>query len=305
MAKYLAKRFGQSLIAVLGITLVVFLVLNVAGDPVELMLPPSASRADMELLREEMGFNDPIMIQYGRFLKGAIAGDFGMSYNYNEPAMKVVVERIPATVTLAVAAFVIAMVLGIPAGIISAIKRNTKTDMIIRSMALLGQCIPAFWLGIMLMMIFSVKLKWLPTSGYDSFKSLLMPAFTLGVFTAATIARLLRSNMLEIMTKEYIDVAKAKGLSGFMVVMKHAFKNAFSSILTVLGLQIASLIGGAVIVETVFGWPGIGRLVVQSITNSDFMVVEAIVFIMAISFTVVNLIVDILYCIINPRIKMQ
>ncbi|MCQ1531751.1 ABC transporter permease [Lutispora saccharofermentans] len=305
MAKYLAKRFCQSLIAVLGITLVVFLVLNVAGDPVELMLPPSASRADMELLREEMGFNDPIMIQYGRFLKGAIAGDFGMSYNYNEPAMKVVVERIPATVTLAVAAFVIAMVLGIPAGIISAIKRNTKTDMIIRSMALLGQCIPAFWLGIMLMMIFSVKLKWLPTSGYDSFKSLLMPAFTLGVFTAATIARLLRSNMLEIMTKEYIDVAKAKGLSGFMVVMKHAFKNAFSSILTVLGLQIASLIGGAVIVETVFGWPGIGRLVVQSITNSDFMVVEAIVFIMAISFTLVNFIVDILYCIINPRIKMQ
>lgn len=305
MPKYLAKRLGQSLIAVLGITLVVFLVLNLAGDPVELMLPPSASRADIELMREEMGFNDPIMVQYGRFLKGAIVGDFGLSYNYNEPAMDVVLERLPATITLACTALFISLVLGIPAGIISAIRRNTKTDAIIRSIALLGQCIPAFWLGIMLIMLFSVKLKWLPTSGNESFKSLLMPAFTLGVYTAATVTRLLRSNMLEVMSKEYIDVAKAKGLSGYIVVMKHAFKNAFSSILTVLGLQVASLLGGAVIVETVFGWPGIGRLAVQSITNSDFMVVEAIVFIMAICFAIVNFVVDILYCIINPRIKMQ
>jgi peptide/nickel transport system permease protein len=305
MAKYLAKRLGQSLIAVLGITLVVFLVLNLAGDPAELMLPPSASRADIDLMREEMGFNDPIIVQYGRFLKGAVVGDFGMSYNYNEPAMDIVLERLPATMMLAGAALLISLVLGIPAGIISSIKRNTKTDTVIRSIALLGQCIPAFWLGIMLILLFSVKLKWLPTSGNDSIKSLLMPAFTLGVFTAATITRLLRSNMLEVMSKEYIDVAKAKGLSGYIVVMKHAFKNAFSSILTVLGLQVASLLGGAVITETVFGWPGIGRLAVQSITNSDFMVVEVIVFIMAICFTIVNFVVDILYCIINPRIKMQ
>lgn len=305
MAKYLAKRLGQSLIAVLGITLVVFLVLNLAGDPAELMLPPSASKADIELMREEMGFNDPIIVQYGRFLKGAVVGDFGMSYNYNEPAMGIVLERLPATMTLAGAALLISLVLGIPAGIISSIKRNTKTDTVIRSVALLGQCIPAFWLGIMLILLFSVKLKWLPTSGNESFKSLLMPAFTLGVFTAATITRLLRSNMLEVMSKEYIDVAKAKGLSGYIVVMKHAFKNAFSSILTVLGLQVASLLGGAVITETVFSWPGIGRLAVQSITNSDFMVVEAIVFVMAICFTIVNFVVDILYCIINPRVKMQ
>jgi len=305
MAKYLAKRLGQSLIAVLGITLVVFLVLNLAGDPAELMLPPSASKADIELMREEMGFNDPIIVQYGRFLKGAVVGDFGMSYNYNEPAMGIVLERLPATMTLAGAALLISLVLGIPAGIISSIKRNTKTDTVIRSIALLGQCIPAFWLGIMLILLFSVKLKWLPTSGNESFKSLLMPAFTLGVFTAATITRLLRSNMLEVMSKEYIDVAKAKGLSGYIVVMKHAFKNAFSSILTVLGLQVASLLGGAVITETVFSWPGIGRLAVQSITNSDFMVVEAIVFVMAICFTIVNFVVDILYCIINPRVKMQ
>lgn len=305
MAKYLAKRLGQSLIAVLGITLVVFLVLNLSGDPAELMLPPSASRADIDQMRVVMGFNDPIMVQYGRFLKGVVVGDFGKSYNYNEPALRVVLERLPATAMLAGAALLISLVLGIPAGIISSIKRNSRTDAVIRSLALLGQCIPAFWLGIMLILLFSVKLKWLPTSGNESFKSVLMPAFTLGIFTAATITRLLRSNMLEVMSKEYIDVAKAKGLSSYIIVIKHAFKNAFSSILTVLGLQVASLLGGAVIIETVFSWPGIGRLAVQSITNCDFMVVEAIVFIMAVCFTIVNFVVDILYCIINPRIKMQ
>jgi len=305
MRKYLVKRFFESVIALFGITLVVFLVLNLAGDPVELMLPPSASREDIEIMREEMGFNDPIIIQYGRFLKGAVVGDFGMSYNYNEPAMQIVLERIPATIKLAGAALLISIVLGIPAGIISAVKRNTLPDYIIRIMALLGQCVPAFWLGIMLILLFSVKLQWLPISGNESFKSILMPAFTLGVFTAATITRLLRSNMLEVLGKEYIDVAKAKGLKQNVVVMKHAFKNALSSILSVLGLQVAHLIGGAVITETVFGWPGIGRLAVQSITNGDFMVVEAIVFIIAISFIIVNFVVDILYCIINPRIRMQ
>ncbi len=305
MAKYLANRFLQSLIAVLGITLIVFLVLNLAGDPVELMLPPSATRADIEEMRQVMGFNDPILVQYGRFLKGAVVGDFGKSYNYDEPALKVVLERLPATIKLTGAAFLFALCLGIPAGVIAAVKRNTKIDSFIRVVALFGQCIPGFWMGIMLMLLFSVKLHWLPTSGNESWKSIILPAFTLGVYSAATIARLLRSNMLEILNKEYIDVAKAKGLRSFMVIMKHAFKNAFSSVLTILGLQIATMVGGAVIIETVFGWPGIGRLAVLSIGNSDFMVVEAIVFIIAVSFVVVNFVVDILYCIINPRIKMQ
>lgn len=163
----------------------------------------------------------------------------------------------------------------------------------------------SFWFGILLILLFSVNLKWLPTSGYESFKSLLMPAFTLGISTTAIITRLLRSNMLEVMNKEYIDVARAKGLREFFVVMKHAFKNAISSVLTMFGLQLATLIGGAVVTETVFGWPGIGRLMAQSITTSDFMVVLAIVFIVAVSFTVINLVVDILYSLINPRIRMQ
>ena len=305
MFRYIVKRLAQSVVAIIGITLVVFIVLHLSGDPVELMVPPSASRADMDRLREEMGFNDPLLIQYSRFLMGIAKGDFGMSYNYNEPALDVVMERIPATVKLTAVALVISLLLGIPAGIISAIKRNSRLDAAIRSLALLGQCLPAFWLGIMLIMLFSVKLKLLPTSGNDSWKSIIMPAFTMGVYTAATITRLLRSNMIEVMNKEYIDTAKAKGLGRGSVVMKHAFKNAFSSIMTVIGLQVASLLGGSAIVETVFAWPGIGRLAVQSITNSDFYVVETIVFMMAIAFVLINFIVDILYGVINPRIKIQ
>lgn len=305
MTKYLGKRLLQSLIAIFGITLIVFFVLNIAGDPVALMLPPTASFQEIEAMREKMGYNDPVIIQYLRFLTNAAKGDFGMSYNYNEPALSVVMERVPATVTLAAAAMAIALVIGIPAGIISAVRRNSRLDTVIRSLALLGQCIPAFWLGIMMMLLFAVKLKWLPTSGFQSWSALFMPTFTLGVFTAATITRMLRSNMIEIMSKEYIDVAKAKGLRSYVVVMKHGFKNALSSVLTVLGLQIAGLLGGSVITETVFAWPGIGRLLVQSINNNDFMVVEVIVILMATAFVCINFVVDVLYCIINPRIRLQ
>lgn len=305
MAKYIGKRFIQSIIAIWGITLIVFLVLNVAGDPVTLMLPPTASFEEIEALREKLGYNDPVFVQYGRFMSNALRGDFGQSYNYHEPALRVVLERVPATATLAFTAFLISLLVGIPAGIISAVKRNSALDMVIRSFALLGQCIPAFWLGIMMMLLFAVKLKWLPTSGFEDWDGLILPSVTLGLFSVATITRMLRSNMIEIMGKEYIDTARAKGLDNRTVVMKHAFKNALSSVLTVMGLQIAGLLGGAVITETVFAWPGIGRLLVQSINNSDFMVVEVIVILMATSFVVVNFIVDILYCVINPRIKLQ
>ena len=305
MAKYLGKRFLQSIIAIIGVTLIVFLVLNVAGDPVTLMLPPTASFEEIEALKQKLGYNDPIFVQYFRFLSNAIRGDFGISYNYYEPALSVVLERVPATVTLALTAFAISLLVSIPAGIVAAIKRNSKTDAVIRTFALLGQCIPAFWLGIMLMLLFSVKLKLLPTSGFSSWKSLILPATTLGLFSAATFTRMLRSNMIEVMSKEYIDTARSKGLSNWVVIMKHAFKNALSSLLTVMGLQIAALLGGAVITETVFAWPGIGRLLVQSINNSDFNVVEVIVILMATSFVVVNFIVDMLYCLINPRIKLQ
>ncbi|MBQ8933594.1 MAG: ABC transporter permease [Lachnospiraceae bacterium] len=305
MLKYLSKRLVQSLIAILGITVIVFIVLNITGDPVTLMLPETASFEEIEAMRQKLGFNDPILVQYGRFLLNAVRGDFGLSYNYNQPALDVVLERVPATVTLTLAALGVSLLIGIPAGIISAVKRNTLTDTVIRSLALLGQCVPAFWLGIMMMLLFAVRLHWLPTSGFETWGSLVMPAFTLGLFTAATITRMLRSNMIEIMGREYIDVAKAKGLGAFVIIMKHAFKNAMSSIMTIIGMQAASLLGGAVITETVFAWPGIGRLLVQSINKSDFMVVEVIVLLIATAFVIINFIVDILYCVINPRIRLQ
>ncbi len=305
MAKYLGKRLLQSVIAILGVTLVVFLVLNVAGDPVTLMLPANASFEEIEALKAKLGYDDPVFVQYFRFLGNALRGDFGLSYNYYQPALSVVLERVPATATLALAAFAVSLLISIPAGIVAAVRRNSKTDAVIRTLALLGQCVPAFWLGIMLMLLFSVKLKLLPTSGFESWSALILPAATLGLFSAATFTRMLRSNMIEVMGKEYIDTARSKGLSERVVVWKHAFKNALSSLLTVMGLQIAGLLGGAVITETVFAWPGIGRLLVQSINNSDFNVVEVIVILMATSFVVINFIVDVLYCVVNPRIQLQ
>lgn len=305
MAKYLGKRLLQSIIAILGVTLVVFLVLNVAGDPVTLMLPANASFEEIEALKAKLGYDDPVFVQYFRFLGNALRGDFGLSYNYYQPALSVVLERVPATATLALAAFAVSLLISIPAGIVAAVRRNSKTDAVIRTLALLGQCVPAFWLGIMLMLLFSVKLKLLPTSGFESWSALILPAATLGLFSAATFTRMLRSNMIEVMGKEYIDTARSKGLSEWVVVWKHAFKNALSSLLTVMGLQIAGLLGGAVITETVFAWPGIGRLLVQSINNSDFNVVEVIVILMATSFVVINFIVDVLYCVVNPRIQLQ
>ena len=305
MAKYLGKRLLQSIIAILGVTLVVFLVLNVAGDPVTLMLPANASFEEIEALKAKLGYDDPVFVQYFRFLGNALRGDFGLSYNYYQPALSVVLERVPATATLALAAFAVSLLSSSPAGIVAAVRRNSKTDAVIRTLALLGQCVPAFWLGIMLMLLFSVKLKLLPTSGFESWSALILPAATLGLFSAAPVTRMLRANMIEVMGKEYIDTARSKGLSERVVVWKHAFKNALSSLLTVMGLQIAGLLGGAVITETVFAWPGIGRLLVQSINNSDFNVVEVIVILMATSFVVINFIVDVLYCVVNPRIQLQ
>ncbi len=305
MTSYILKRLLQSIFVIFGITLVVFCVLHLSGDPVQLMVPPSASQVEVERIRQEMGFNDPLYQQYFRFLAGALVGDFGQSYYYNEPAMRVVLERVPATVELAVAALIISIVIAIPAGIISAIKRNSVIDMVIRFFAMLGQCIPSFWLGIMFILLFSVTLHILPTGGNKGWASLILPALTLGMFSAASITRILRSSMIEIMGKEYITVAKAKGLLQSKVIMKHAFKNALSSVLTMIGMQFAALLGGAVITETVFAWPGVGRLIVQSITNNDFMVVEATVILLAIAFVLINFIVDVLYCVINPRIRMQ
>lgn len=305
MGQYIAKRLVQSVIVLIGITAVVFFALNLTGDPLSFMLPVDAPQEVFEQYREMMGLDDPIIVQYIRFLANAVKGDFGTSHFYKQPAMAVVLERLPQTALLAFVSLLLAVIIAIPTGIIAAVKRNTLTDSIVRLLAMLGQCLPTFWLGLLLMLLFSVKLNWLPTYGTGTVLHIIMPSVTLAVHTAANMIRLLRSGMLDVLGQEYIMVARSKGVRDFPLVMKHAFKNSLSSVLTILGLQLAQLMSGALVVENVFSWPGVGRLMYNSILNRDFMVVEAGVCMIASFFVIVNLTVDILYAAINPRVKYE
>jgi peptide/nickel transport system permease protein len=305
MKVYLARRLLQALLVLLGVSFVVFLILFLTGDPALVLLPPDATIEDVRRFRETMGFNDPFLVQYGRFLGGALRGDFGQSIRHGESAFALVVERLPATFELAGAALVIALCLAIPAGIVSAVRRNTTIDYVSTVTALLGQSMPTFWLGIMLILVFSVWLNLLPSSGRGTFQHLLMPAITLGLFTTARIMRLTRSGMLEVLNQDYIRTARAKGVGNPPVVWKHALKNAAIPIVTIVGIELGTLLGGAVITETIFAWPGVGRLSVQAIYNRDYPVVQAAVFLLASTFVLVNLFVDLAYTYLDPRIRLR
>jgi peptide/nickel transport system permease protein len=305
MKTYLLRRLSQSLLVLFGISFVVFAILHLTGDPVLVLLPPDASTEDVAKLREAMGFNDPFFVQYGRFLKGALQGDFGQSIRHGEPAFHLVVERLPATFELAGAGLLIALVLAIPAGIVSAVRRNTVIDYVSTVIALLGQSMPTFWLGIMLILVFSVQFSLLPSSGRGTLLHLILPAITLGLFTTARITRLTRSGMLEVLDQDYIRTARAKGVAGPPIVWKHALKNAAIPIVTIIGIELGTLLGGSVITETIFAWPGVGRLSVQAIYNRDYPVVQAAVFLLASTFVLVNLVVDVLYTYLDPRIRLR
>lgn len=302
---FLIRRFLLALLVLLGVSFVVFAILHLTGDPTVLLLPPDAPAEEIERFRQVMGFNDPLMVQYLRFLRGALQGDFGVSLRHSEPAFALVLERLPATIELALAALLLALCLAIPTGIISAIKRNTVLDYVATVIALLGQAMPTFWLGIMLILVFSVRLNLLPSSGRGTLEHLLLPAITLGLFTAARIMRLTRSGMLEVLGQDYIRTARSKGLADRRVVWKHALKNASIPIVTIVGLELGTLLGGAVITETIFAWPGVGRLSVQAIFNRDYPVVQAVVFVLASGFVLVNLVVDIVYTYLDPRIRLR
>jgi peptide/nickel transport system permease protein len=305
MKTFLLRRLAQSLLVLFGISFVVFAILHLTGDPVLVLLPPDASTEDVLKLREAMGFNDPFFVQYGRFLKGALQGDFGQSIRHGEPAFHLVVERLPATFELAGAGLFIALVLAIPAGIVSAVRRNTLVDYVATVIALLGQSMPTFWLGIMLILVFSVQFSLLPSSGRGTLMHLILPAITLGLFTTARITRLTRSGMLEVLDQDYIRTARAKGVGGPPIVWKHALKNAAIPIVTIVGIELGTLLGGSVITETIFAWPGVGRLSVQAIYNRDYPVVQAAVFLLATTFVLVNLVVDVLYTYLDPRIRFR
>jgi peptide/nickel transport system permease protein len=303
MTTYFVRRLLQSLIVLLGVSFVVFFILHLTGDPALVLLPPDASPEDVRRFREAMGFNDPFFVQYGRFLGGALRGDFGQSIRHGESAFHLVAERMPATFELAGAALLLALVLSIPAGIISAVRRNTVLDYVSTVVALLGQSMPTFWLGIMLILLFSVQFHLLPSSGRGTLEHLILPAVTLGLFTTARITRLTRSGMLEVLGQDYIRTARAKGVSNPPVVWKHALKNAAIPIVTIIGIELGTLLGGAVITESIFAWPGMGKLVVDAIFFRDFPVVQTVLILSATIFVAINLVIDVLYTVLDPRIR--
>lgn len=303
MGRYILKRLWHAVYVMVGISVISFFFIHLSGDPVMLMLPADATHEQIEALRQQLGFNDPLPVQYLRFALHALQGDFGHSLYYRVPAMTLILERLPASLELAAAAMVIALAVAVPLGIVSAVKRGSLVDMGSMLGALLGLSMPHFWLGIMLILLFSVKLGWLPTSGRGSPAQIIMPSLALGMGLMAMFARLTRSVMLEVLSQDYVRTARAKGLKERLVIGKHALKNALIPLVTVAGMQFGFLIGGTVIIETVFAWPGVGRLVVQAIFNRDYPLVQACVLVLAVVFVAVNLVVDLLYVYLDPQIS--
>lgn len=302
MARYLLDRALQALLVIMGVTVIVFSLRYLAGDPASLLVSPDATREEIEELSAQMGFDQPFWIQFGRFAGQLLQGDFGFSWRQQEPALDLVLERIPATIQLALCALAFSLVIAIPIGVISAVKRDTGFDTGAMILALIGQSTPVFWLGLMLILVFAVQLGWLPTSGADEPTSIILPAVALGLGLAGRNARLVRSSMLEVLGEDYIRSARAKGLSEWKVVGKHALKNALLPVVTIVGLELGSLLGGAVITESVFAWPGMGLLAYQAVSGSDYPVVQAVILIGALVFTLTNLLVDLLYTQLDPRI---
>ena len=303
MNRFILKRFVETLVVLYLALTAVFVMVRLTGDPVLLMIPADATPEFIEQFRREMGFNKPLAVQYGRFLLGAVHGDFGKSLRQQASAISLVIERIPASLLLTTTSMFIALMASIPIGIFSASKRGSLMDKLGTVNAVFGQSIPNFWLGLMLILVFSVLLRWLPTGGMGSWKHLILPSITLAAYSVARITRLTRSSMIEVLQMDYIQTARAKGLKELRILWKHALKNALIPIITITGLQIGVIFGGAVITESIFSWPGLGRLLVQSIYFRDFPTVQASVFIIAVMVCLVNLIVDLLYGLVNPEIR--
>ncbi len=300
---FVAYRIFRTLIALWLVSTVVFVVMRLSGDPAPLLLPPDAPIAEMERVRHELGLDRPLPVQYAVFIGNLLRGDFGRSIHFRQPAMNVALAYLPATFELGVVAFLIAVVVAFPIGVLSAIRRNSPLDHAAMGLALFGQSAPTFFLGILFILVFSLRFDLFPTSGRGDWRHLVLPAMTLGAFAMASIARITRSAVLEVQRADYIRTARAKGVGEFVVVAKHTLKNAALPILTITGLQFGTLLGGAVVTETVFAWPGMGRLAIQSIYNRDYPVVQSTVFIAAVLFIVINLTLDALYGVLDPRAR--
>ena len=307
MHKYIIKRVLYLIPVMLGVSFLIFTMMYITpGDPVRIMMGEAAPPEAVEAERERLGLNDPFAVQYFNWLRRAVfEGDIGTSFRTRRPVMTEVTDRFPTTVQLAAAGVVVAVAIGIPVGIISATKQYSIFDKLSMAFALIGISMPVFWQALLLILLFAVRLNWLPSSGLDSFAHMILPAVTLGTGGAAVIARMTRSTMLEVIRQDYIRTARAKGQVESVITNKHALKNALIPVVTIIGLQFGFLLGGAVLTETVFSIPGLGRLMVDSINGRDFPVVQGGVLLIAVTFSIVNLFVDILYAFIDPRIKSQ
>jgi peptide/nickel transport system permease protein len=303
MKRYALRQLVQLAVVIVGISVLAFSILHVIGDPVTLLLPQNAGKDEYLRYKKLLGLDRPIYVQYWRFASRAVQGDFGKSWYADTPAFTLVLERMPPTLYLTTAGLGMALLIALPLGILAALKRHTFVDSLCTVGAVAGQAMPIFWLGIMLIIVFAVRLRALPASGYGSWQHFLMPAFTLGAFLAPITMRLVRSGVIEIMSTDYIKTARAKGMSERMVVIKHAFRNACLPVITVLGLQFGQLLGGAIITETVFAWPGVATLTVDSIRNQDFPVVQCAVVLLALIIVAVNFLVDMIVGLIDPRIR--
>ncbi len=302
MRAYLVSRLAQTVLVVFLSLSAVFAMMRLGGDPVLLFMPMDIQAKDVEAIRRQLGFDDPLPVQYARFIRGAAHADFGESLRYRKDAMGLVLERLPATLELAGSAVVLTLVIAVPLGIVSALHRDRLLDHVGTVVTVLGQAIPGFWLGLMLIFVFSVELRWLPTGGRGGLAHLLMPAFVLAAFFAARVARLTRSAMLEVLGEEYVLTARAKGLRETRVIGKHTLRNSAIPIVTLAGLELGQILGGAVVTETIFAWPGLGRLTVQALLNRDFPIVLAAVSLTSVIYTLINLGIDLLYGWLDPRV---
>jgi len=304
MLQYVIKRLLSTIPVLLGISLLLFFMLRMLpGDPAQVLAGQMASAEDIKLIRHQLGLDRPIIVQYGLFLGRLVRFDLGRSARTQNPVINEVWARLPNTMLLAVAAITLACCFGIPAGIISAVRPYTWIDYLFTSMALFGISMPVFWLGLMLVVIFSVVLHWLPAGGTGSWKHIILPSFTLAAFVVAFITRMTRASMIEALSQDYTTTARSKGLEEKVVIVKHALKNALIPIITVVGLQFGLLLGGAVLTETVFAWPGVGRLIVDSILARDYPVIQGTILIFGLLYILVNLFVDMIYAFIDPRIR--
>ena len=303
MQQYLLSKISQSVLLIFGVLLLVFMMVRITGDPATLMMSREASPQQIEEFREKMGFNDPMHIQFWRFISRAIFGDFGNSLHFNTPAMPLVIQRLPATLQLATAGLLMAMFIGIPIGLVGGFTPGSIVDSIGRFIALMGQSVPNFWLGLMMILFFGVKLGWFPTFGRDSWNSVIMPAFVLGLPVLGQIVRLTRSAVLEIRGEDFIRTAHSKGLELKTIYTKHVLRNVAIPLVSVIGVQFGYMLGGSIYIETIFSWPGMGGLLEQSIGWRDFYLVQAIAVFTSVIVLILNLLTDLAYSIIDPRIR--